>query len=104
MRSLPWNMPVGICATQRNKAAAAASNFRIAPLHTPHYLRTATMKTRPPGELRREEILALAQEAKLMIVDGGMSYLNDMATDKELMVFARLLEERRRGNNEQTSV
>ncbi|HEY0847075.1 MAG TPA: hypothetical protein VGE12_17025 [Noviherbaspirillum sp.] len=47
-----------------------------------------------PNELKREEILALAQEAKLMYVDGGISFLNDMATDKELILFARLLEAR----------
>ena len=62
------------------------------------------MRTRAPNELRREDILALAQEAKLMIVDGGMSYLNDMATDKELLVFARLLEERRHPSDESNSV
>ncbi|MGH8808911.1 MAG: hypothetical protein ACREX0_13635 [Noviherbaspirillum sp.] len=45
-------------------------------------------------ELRREEILALAHQAKLMIVDGDLSYLNDMATDKELIAFVRLLEAR----------
>lgn len=43
-------------------------------------------------ELKREEILALAHQAKLMIVDGNISYLNDMATDKELLNFVRLLE------------
>lgn len=43
-------------------------------------------------ELKREEILALAHQAKLMIVDGNVSYLNDMATDKELLNFVRLLE------------
>lgn len=46
-------------------------------------------------DLKREEILALAHEAKLMIHDGDMSYMNDMATDKELMAFARLLEAKR---------
>lgn len=45
-------------------------------------------------ELKRDEILALARQAKLMIVDGGTYYLNDMATDKELLAFARLLESR----------
>lgn len=55
------------------------------------------MKTIHHHELKREEILALAQEARLMIVDGGMSYLNDMATDKELVLFARLLEARHMG-------
>lgn len=51
------------------------------------------MKT-PSNELRRDEILALAREAKLLMVDGKVSYLNDMATDKELLAFARLLEDR----------
>lgn len=45
-------------------------------------------------ELKREEILALARQAKLMVVDGGSYYLNDMATDRELLAFARLLEAR----------
>ena len=49
------------------------------------------MKT-PHKELKRDEILALAQQARLMIADGDISYLNDMATDKELLAFARLLE------------
>jgi hypothetical protein len=43
-------------------------------------------------ELRREEILALAHQAKLMFLDGEQAYLNDLATDKELLAFARLLE------------
>lgn len=43
-------------------------------------------------ELKREEILELAHQARLMITDGDISYLNDMATDKELVNFARLLE------------
>lgn len=45
-------------------------------------------------ELKREEILALARQAKLMIADGDSYYVNDMATDKELLAFARLLEAR----------
>lgn len=45
-------------------------------------------------ELKRDEILALAQQAKLVIVDGRISYLNDLATEKELLAFARLLEAR----------
>ena len=45
-------------------------------------------------ELRRDEILELAHQAKLMIVDGELCYLNDMATDKELMHFARMIEAR----------
>lgn len=42
--------------------------------------------------LTREEILALAQQAKLMLVDGDMCYLNDMATEKELISMVRLVE------------
>jgi hypothetical protein len=45
-------------------------------------------------ELKRDEILELAHQAKLMIHDGDLSYLNDLATDKELLTFARLLEAR----------
>lgn len=47
------------------------------------------------SELKHEEILKLAQQAKLMIVDGEISYLNDMATDKELLAFVRLIESRK---------
>jgi hypothetical protein len=43
-------------------------------------------------ELKRTDILAMAQQAKLMIPDGDVCYLNDMATDKELIAFVRLLE------------
>jgi hypothetical protein len=43
-------------------------------------------------ELKREDILTLAHQAKLMIVDGEVAYLNDMATEKELLAFVRLLE------------
>lgn len=46
------------------------------------------------SELKHEEILKLAQQARLMIVDGEISYLNDMATDKELLAFVRLIESR----------
>ncbi|MEN3297248.1 MAG: hypothetical protein V7642_6501 [Burkholderiales bacterium] len=42
--------------------------------------------------LKREEILTLAQEAKLMLVDGDTCYLNDMATDRELICLVRLVE------------
>jgi hypothetical protein len=45
-------------------------------------------------ELRRDEILELAHEARLVIVDGDVCYLNDMATDKELLAFARMIEVR----------
>lgn len=43
-------------------------------------------------DLKREDILTLAHQAKLMIVDGDVAYLNDMATEKELLAFVRLLE------------
>lgn len=42
--------------------------------------------------LKRNEILALACQAKLMIEDGNVRCMNDMATEKELLVFVRLLE------------
>lgn len=42
--------------------------------------------------LTREEIFALAQQARLMLVDGGACYLNDMATEKELIALVRLVE------------
>jgi len=42
--------------------------------------------------LKREEILLLASQTKLMIADGSIYYLNDMASEKQLMAFARLLE------------
>jgi len=50
------------------------------------------MKHHHTHELRRDEILALAHQAKLMIVDGEICYLNDMATEKELVNFARMIE------------
>ena len=43
-------------------------------------------------ELRHDEILELAHQARLMIVDGDICYLNDMATEKELIAFARMIE------------
>lgn len=46
------------------------------------------------NELKRDDILSLAHQSKLMIVDGEIAYLNDMATDKELITFVRLLEAR----------
>lgn len=58
------------------------------------------MKVTHQELLKRDEILAMAQEAKLMIVDGGISYMNDMATDKELLTFARLIEARQTAKNE----
>lgn len=50
------------------------------------------MKHPHQSELKREEILELAHQARLMIVDGDICYLNDMATDKELLNFARMIE------------
>ncbi|HYD58844.1 MAG TPA: hypothetical protein VEC35_00720 [Noviherbaspirillum sp.] len=44
--------------------------------------------------LKREEILRLAVQARLMIEEGDTYCLNDLAADKELLVFARLLETR----------
>lgn len=58
------------------------------------------MKIAQQELLKREEILAMAHEAKLMIVDGDISYMNDMATDKELLAFARLIEARRAAKDE----
>lgn len=43
-------------------------------------------------EFKRDEILDLAHRARLMIKDGSLAYLNDRATDKELITFVRLLE------------
>jgi hypothetical protein len=42
--------------------------------------------------LQRQEILTLAQKAKLMLVDGDVCYLNDMATERELISLVRLVE------------
>lgn len=42
--------------------------------------------------LKREEILTLASQAKLLIVDGDACYLNDRASDKELVALVRLIE------------
>ena len=47
----------------------------------------------PHHELRRDDILELAHRARLMIVDGERCYLNDMANEKELVAFARLIEQ-----------
>lgn len=42
--------------------------------------------------LKRDEIFALARQARLMFDDANMCYLNDVATDKELVAFVRLVE------------
>lgn len=42
--------------------------------------------------LTRKEILRLAQKAGLMLVDGDVCYMNDRATDKELVSLVRLVE------------
>jgi hypothetical protein len=44
--------------------------------------------------LKREEILRLAVQARLMIEEGDTFCLNDLVAEKELLVFARLLETR----------
>ncbi len=48
------------------------------------------------GILKRKEIVQLAAQAKLMIKDGAGCYINDMASEKELVVFTRMLEARLR--------
>jgi len=47
--------------------------------------------------IKREDILSLAHQARLTIVDGNFACLNDLATDKELIRFARLIEAKLRG-------
>lgn len=42
--------------------------------------------------VKRDEILRLAVQAKLMHADGNSCYLKDTASDKEVIAFARLLE------------
>jgi hypothetical protein len=42
--------------------------------------------------IRRDEILHLARKAKLMVNDGRICCLNDLATDKEVINFVRLIE------------
>lgn len=42
--------------------------------------------------LKREDILALACQAKLMIEDGNVRCMNDLATERELLHFVRLIE------------
>lgn len=44
--------------------------------------------------LRKEEILRLAARAKLMLELGDEYCVNDIAGEKELLAFARLLEDR----------
>ena len=45
-----------------------------------------------PTTLKREEIIRIAVNAKLAFIDGGTCYLNELAGEKELVAFARLLE------------
>ena len=42
--------------------------------------------------IKREEILRLAIKAKLMLDAGNACCINDIAGEKELLAFARLLE------------
>ena len=44
--------------------------------------------------IKREEILRLAVQARLMLDAGNAFCLNDIAGEKELLAFARLLETR----------
>jgi len=43
-------------------------------------------------QLNRNQIITLARQSKLMIEDGDACYLNDMAKEKELFAFVRLVE------------
>jgi predicted transposase YbfD/YdcC len=45
-----------------------------------------------PTKLKREEIFGLARLAKLLLVDGDIVFLNDMATETNIIDFARLIE------------
>lgn len=44
--------------------------------------------------IKREEILRLAVQARLMLDAGSTCCVNDIAGEKELLAFARLLETR----------
>lgn len=48
----------------------------------------------PVRPIKRDEILHLAVQAKLMLDAGGTCCVNDIAGEKELLAFARLLETR----------
>lgn len=50
------------------------------------------------GKLSRAEILAFALQARLTLKDGDDCYLNELATEKELIAFVRLLESWRMGD------
>lgn len=45
-----------------------------------------------PTKLKREEILTFARQARLMLVDGDFMYLNELATEKNIIDFVRLIE------------
>jgi len=53
------------------------------------------MDKKDPGPLGRSEILAFAYQARLLIKDGDDCYLNELATEKELVTFVRLIESRK---------
>jgi len=53
------------------------------------------MNATDPKPLGRSEILAFAHQARLLIKDGDDCYLNDLATEKELVTFVRLIESRK---------
>lgn len=43
--------------------------------------------------LNRREIVELARKARLIFKDADSCYLNDVATEKELITFVRLIED-----------
>jgi len=45
-----------------------------------------------PTTLKHEDIIRIAVNTRLAFTDGGTCYLNELAGDKELVAFARLLE------------
>lgn len=57
------------------------------------------MKTRST-KLKPDQIFALALQVKLMLADGDIVFLNDMATEKNLIDFVRLIELKQVTNNE----
>ena len=42
--------------------------------------------------LKKRDLFILASQAKLMLLDGGVFYLNETAGERELIAFARLVE------------
>jgi hypothetical protein len=70
-------------------------HFSIEQLHCPgeFYPAASQIARSTDMKLQRDEILTLARQAKLMyVVDGDHYFLNDMATEKELISLVRLIE------------